>query len=336
MFVDNICIFMSSIRSHQRLLNPSVNEVALSIKLFDRRKKPSLRFYISDFVLCLREVRMQLPISVKKGENAQLHCLYDTEDDPLYIVKWYKSGHEFYRYVPREIPPIKVFPISGMHIEESQSNSTQVTLLNVDIDAAGSYSCEVSADAPSFQTAIAHGVMNVVELPAHRPVISGLRNKYQLNDVVKLNCTSSYSNPPANLTWYINDKMTKVSNAKLHNSKGFKNETLSNLLHLVKPDSFINGRMKIRCSASIYDIYWQSTEVSIEEERTSHNTPGSKNVIGINYHQPPPNFQLGQNKLGGDIDIKARIFLPHSVFYPIYRKVLQIRLEIIFVIVEIR
>lgn len=34
--------------------------------------------------------------------------------------------------------------------------------MNVDVEMAGSYSCEVSADAPSFQTAIVTGSVDVV------------------------------------------------------------------------------------------------------------------------------------------------------------------------------
>ena len=64
--------------------------------------------------------------------------------------------------------------------------------------------------------------------------------------------------------------------------------------------------MKIRCSASVYDIYWQSTEVSAEEDNLKvQYSETSNNVIGINYHQPPPNFQLGQNRLNGEIDVKG-------------------------------
>lgn len=73
-------------------------------------------------------------------------------------------------------------------------------------------------------------------------------------------------------------------------------------------ESFFNGKLKIRCSASIYDIYWQSTEVSAEEEKIRDIYPHpSNNVIGINYHQPPPNFQLGQKKLNGEIDVRGKV-----------------------------
>jgi hypothetical protein len=73
--------------------------------------------FILAFVLCLKEVRIQTPIAVKKGENTKLYCWYDIEGDPLYIVKWYKSGHEFYRYVPQEKPATKSFPVGNLQIK---------------------------------------------------------------------------------------------------------------------------------------------------------------------------------------------------------------------------
>ncbi|OXU25950.1 hypothetical protein TSAR_001728 [Trichomalopsis sarcophagae] len=49
------------------------------------------------------------------------------------------------------------------HTKESESNATQVTLTNIDVDAAGSFSCEITVDEPTFQTAVVSGIMNVVE-----------------------------------------------------------------------------------------------------------------------------------------------------------------------------
>ncbi|OXU25951.1 hypothetical protein TSAR_001729 [Trichomalopsis sarcophagae] len=146
----------------------------------------------------------------------------------------------------------------------------------------------------------------VAQLPSHRPSISGLRSKYRVNDTLKLNCSLKYSKPAANLTWYINNKQASISfitYSTANHSEGIL--ALSCLIFPITPDSFFNSSIKIRCSASIYDIYWQSTEVSAEEDKFKYSVAGSSsNVIGINYHQPPPNFQLGQKKLDGEIDIK--------------------------------
>lgn len=69
----------------------------------------------------------------------------------------------------------------------------------------------------------------------------------------------------------------------------------------------MSGKLKIRCSASIYDIYWQSTEVSTEEDRPRviHYEPAAT-IVGINYLQPPPNFQTGQKKPDGQVGVKGK------------------------------
>lgn len=44
-----------------------------------------------------------------------------------------------------------------------------------------------------------------LELPTQRPIITGIHSRYRLGDVINGNCSSDYSKPAANLTWWIND-----------------------------------------------------------------------------------------------------------------------------------
>ncbi|KAI4474429.1 hypothetical protein M0804_014862 [Polistes exclamans] len=69
----------------------------------------------------LREVRVQIPTAVRKGDTALLNCWYDIEQDPLYAVKWYKGGREFYRYAPNENPVVKTFPNGNLTVKVSPS-----------------------------------------------------------------------------------------------------------------------------------------------------------------------------------------------------------------------
>ncbi|OAD62875.1 hypothetical protein WN48_07336 [Eufriesea mexicana] len=79
------------------------------------------------------------------------------------------------------------------------------------------------------------------------------------------------------------------------------------LQFLVTHIHFVGNKLKIRCSASIYDIYWQTTEVSTEEDRPRviHYEPPAATIVGINYLQPPPNFQTGQKKPAGHVGVKG-------------------------------
>lgn len=131
---------------------------------------------------------MKIPTAVRKSDNAVLNCYYDMEGDSLYSVKWYKGRREFYRYSPKENPAMKTFPIAGVHIvvsliksyessgaintrpnsneshfhQQSSSNESQIVLSSASAATSGKFSCEVSADSPSFHTLIVSGDLEVV------------------------------------------------------------------------------------------------------------------------------------------------------------------------------
>lgn len=67
----------------------------------------------------LRNVRVLSPGAVAVGESIKLECHFDLEGDHLYAVKWYKGKKEFYRYLPKENPPSKVFPLPGVEVDVS-------------------------------------------------------------------------------------------------------------------------------------------------------------------------------------------------------------------------
>lgn len=87
--------------------------------------------FVSAFYNCgaLRDVKIHLPMAVKKGERAGFRCSYDLEGDSLYQVKWYKGRREFYRFTPRESPSAKLFSIPGIDVmvrTTTTSNTSQL------------------------------------------------------------------------------------------------------------------------------------------------------------------------------------------------------------------
>lgn len=44
----------------------------------------------------------------------------------------------------------------------------------------------------------------ITATPDHGPVIAGGKARYQIGDMVRLNCTSGRSKPAAHLQWFIN------------------------------------------------------------------------------------------------------------------------------------
>lgn len=220
--------------------------------------------------LALRDVKIKIPAAVERGKQAKLRCTYDMEGDPLYAVKWYKSEREFFRYTPLDTPPFKQFPTEHLHVVEGISNGTVVVLNNVSLESSGEFSCEISADAPSFFTIAATSTLQVVEVPKEGPIIKGLKSRYRLNETLKAECTSIRSHPAANLTWFVNDypvDPVHIRRSRAHPSPdGFYSARLG-LRLLITKQLFINGRLRIRCLASMHDIYTKSSEVSVELEK---------------------------------------------------------------------
>ncbi|KAB0794025.1 hypothetical protein PPYR_13645 [Photinus pyralis] len=220
--------------------------------------------------LALRDVKLTIPAAVERGKQAKLHCNYDMEGEPLYAVKWYKSDREFFRYTPLDSPPYKQFVTPYVNVVRNLSNGSFVVLDNVAIETSGKYSCEISADAPSFFTIDAFGLLQVVEVPKEGPIIKGLKSRYRLNDTLKAECTSIKSPPAANLTWFVNDFQVDpvhLRRNRAHPSPdGFYSPRLG-LRLLITKQLFVNGRLRIRCLASMHDIYTKSSEVSVEIEK---------------------------------------------------------------------
>lgn len=75
---------------------------------------------------CLRDVSIDIPAAVAFGETVILSCTYDLEGDDLYSVKWYKGRDEFFRYVPKELPHIKVFPTFGINVDVSILSASEL------------------------------------------------------------------------------------------------------------------------------------------------------------------------------------------------------------------
>ncbi|XP_032592101.1 uncharacterized protein LOC6562657 isoform X2 [Drosophila grimshawi] len=225
-----------------------------------------------DFSEGLRLVEVRIPNYVIKGATAQLECLYDLDGEALYSVKWYKDGNEFYRYVPRDNPPAQTFRLPGVAVDLHNSSDAIVNLHNVNLQSSGRFRCEVSGEAPSFQTVTEHGDMVVVSLPDQGPPkISGGRPRYQIGDWVRINCTAGRSKPAVNLSWFVNgepadpQKLRKFETI-VSGREGLETSVLG-LQFRVEQQHFRNGDMKLKCVAALSSFYWRSNEESVEGDR---------------------------------------------------------------------
>uniref|UniRef100_A0A182TNB1 Ig-like domain-containing protein n=1 Tax=Anopheles melas TaxID=34690 RepID=A0A182TNB1_9DIPT len=240
---------------------------------------------LKDLVITLKDVRVSVPVAIRRGDNANLICHYDMEGAELYSVKWYKGKREFFRYTPKEIPALKSFVVAGLSVERPLSNGSHLTLVAVEPAATGKYSCEVSADLPSFDTMIVSSEMEVVDVPVTKPLITGIKQFYRIGDVVLGNCTSYNSKPAANLTWLLDDKKINASQMMQYpiykdQRSGLDTSTLGLFFHL--SHHFLGrSKLKFSCIAVIYDVYEQRVDRWIEDERPKLMA-ASASPVGLN------------------------------------------------------
>eukprot|EP00092_Neocalanus_flemingeri_P035396 GFUD01038511.1.p1 GENE.GFUD01038511.1~~GFUD01038511.1.p1 ORF type:complete len:288 (-),score=42.03 GFUD01038511.1:65-928(-) len=216
----------------------------------------------------IRLTETNLPTHAIRGEDVILQCSYDMEGDKLYSVKWYRNGKEFYRHIPSDNPSTAVFRQPGLIVDEYQSTETRIVMRRVELNSAGMYLCEVSGEAPLFQTAKFQKFLHVIDLPDDGPIISGSQPRYNTKDILSANCSSSNSFPAATLNWYINGE--EATDAVLiqypvqENHKGLLTSTLGLRLEIKDKLFSKTGDLKIKCTATIDTIYWRSNEESIQ------------------------------------------------------------------------
>lgn len=162
---------------------------------------------------CLKLLELSVPTHKLVGEGVKLVCKFDMEGDTLYSVKWYRNEQEFYRFVPNDRPKLQIFPQQGIRVERAKSSRQHVYLFDLQLEASGTYRCEVSAEAPSFRTKHEEKVMVVVQ-PPHTNEITGLQPSYHVGDLVNVTCYSRGSSPPAELAWKVNNEQIEDSRSR--------------------------------------------------------------------------------------------------------------------------
>lgn len=60
--------------------------------------------------------------------------------------------------------------------------------------------------------------MVFIALPEHGPIITGGKARYQIGDVVRLNCTVHRSKPAAKLQWYINSEPAEAGTTRQYDT----------------------------------------------------------------------------------------------------------------------
>ncbi|XP_022689916.1 uncharacterized protein LOC111261018 isoform X1 [Varroa jacobsoni] len=214
----------------------------------------------------LRLVRVDLPSGVILGDSARLNCSFDLENDQLYSVKWYKGNREFFRYIPSDTPPSQTYYLPGVHVDKKQSNMNVLVLAKTDISSEDRYKCEVSADAPSFQTIRAEKDLKIYVLPKKGPEIVGVRPQYDVGDVVNVTCHAGPSRPAGVVEWLINgDHPSEEDDAAqvtypVAREHGLMKSKLGLTFRVARRHFDHNGVMKLKCMVTVSETFSQSSE----------------------------------------------------------------------------
>lgn len=232
-----------------------------------------------------------------RGSSATHHDDYYADfdggpEERLYSIKWYKDNEEFYRYVPSAAQPIKSYKIDGIRVDPNHSDGSKVLLKALSLKSSGVYRCEISAEAPNFDSVQGEGRMDVIYVPREGPHINGSeRRSYHIGETIELNCTSGRSYPASSLQWYLNDQpvdpglsdpldsrtQTSVVNyPRVVNQHGLITSFLG-LSMVVQPHHYIDGLMRIKCVASLSPVLWRNGKESIVQ----WEQPGLDNRVAM-------------------------------------------------------
>lgn len=86
------------------------------------------------------------------GNDVNIICNYNLQNDKLFSFKMYFNNTEIYNYSPPNDPITTVHNITNLYINSDLSTQNSILLSSVSIYNKGIYTCEVTTVAPFFLT----------------------------------------------------------------------------------------------------------------------------------------------------------------------------------------
>ncbi|KAF8794739.1 hypothetical protein HNY73_002681 [Argiope bruennichi] len=228
-------------------------------------------------VIALKMLELQVPPSIMSGQPITLNCTFDLEGDTLYSIKWYKNNVEFYRYILSDRPPGQKYPLQGIYLDNKFPHGPSIQMYKTDLASEGTYRCEVSSEAPFFDTVRDEKELRVYVLPKRGPTILGAKPRYSIADDLNVTCMSAPSKPPSFLQWFVNDKEVPQQHTTrmppLRNTDGLLSSMLG-LRFVVVPQHLKNGVLTLSCRAYISKAYLttKSEIVATNKAKIAENT----------------------------------------------------------------
>ncbi|XP_047740961.1 uncharacterized protein LOC125179332 [Hyalella azteca] len=153
-------------------------------------------------------------------------------------------------------------------VDKSRSGKGRVVVKAVQLGAGDApLRCEISGEAPYFQTDEQWAKMEVAVVPSDPPTLTGVAGLYPLNSPALITCSSPPALPKPELEFRVNNE--KVDPSLLHEplvqlNNVTKLYSVSQTLRLRTTLSVARkGYVTVRCSASVRDLYWKNSEVKL-------------------------------------------------------------------------
>ncbi|XP_054265649.1 uncharacterized protein LOC128988410 [Macrosteles quadrilineatus] len=194
-------------------------------------------------------VELRAPRYVSFGNSALLKCDYSVSEDELHKVEWLHQGRKIWQYVKGRSPPYRNYTTLGSIIDLSLSDRHQVLLTNLNFDASGIYTCEVSTETPIIYTKPSEELeITVIKNQMEEPRITFRKPEYTVGDWLQVNCTSASARPTPDVTWLINGK--KVDEALIRSFTDQVPSTVTAQLTLQLTEEHVDG-IELTCLATI-------------------------------------------------------------------------------------
>ncbi|XP_023336796.1 uncharacterized protein LOC111707850 [Eurytemora carolleeae] len=107
--------------------------------------------------------------------------------------------------------------------------------------------------------------------------------RYSEGDTLNVNCTAEDTKPPVNLTWYINSTpvgepmLIRYPVWNLTRNQDMLHSSVLGLRYKIHRRDFVddNSRIKLKCVASMYNVYYKANEISAERSADQQYTTHS-------------------------------------------------------------
>ncbi|XP_069677284.1 uncharacterized protein [Periplaneta americana] len=196
-------------------------------------------------------VELRLPRYVLLGGSALMQCEYNVRLDQLHRVEWLRNGKKLFQFVKGRTPPFRNFTTPGAELDFGESNERQILLRNMDFEASGIYSCEVSTQTPIYTKPSNDHELTVIQKQRDPPQVLMSRAVYRVGDTLEANCTSSPARPLAHITWLVNGRPVEESQLRIFPHRDRERLTAQLSLEIVELHVGPERQLELTCLSTI-------------------------------------------------------------------------------------